>query len=686
MLEKGCAAVETAYVLKESIVEAVSRAASRAVDVPFGVVDTEMNIRLLRGGGEFGKNVSALIEGGLSGAGAEARAAALALRVAHVERGGRVLCYVIAPSGRGELAADYLKVLIAAECDAEGGKGTAERKRTMLVSQLAGSGRIDSEAESYLSSFGYLRDEPRCAVLFAASGGAEDGDGPFVEIERRAEQLGLFGAQDIYGCADAWQMIVFKTVAGVERAAFAEETRRTARRVAELLPDGVKLSVCVGSAYPRAELLHNSYSEAAYLYLRRGGRGEDAECLFIDDFIFEWLFSNLDGAARKCLTRDISAALCAGRDMPETAAALSEADCSPIRCAGALSVHRNTILQRMRKMKDNAALDPLHSIRDRVALRACVLHRTKKTVWNGGVIVQPGSVVSDGLKHLSELLYKKSGGNFQINMHTISTSGDNYKLLGMLMSGALNIVVSSAIALCPYTDNKVFTLHLPFLFDSADEAGYLAREVILPDLRGGLDEAGIICPSLWSLGWRYITSSGVPIRTPDDLRGRRIRILASPAIRNYFARLGAIPIQIYYNNIKDALASKMIDSQENPYKNILDMEFYKYQEFVTELRIWYSMEALCFSQSSWNELDAYKQEMLSEAINESDAWVLKRQAESNLAAKNELLRLGMKAVVPTAEEEAMWRNSVRPLYESEQRRDFLTKIMTAKRRYAKDIR
>ena len=477
-------------------------------------------------------------------------------------------------------------------------------------------------------------------------------------------------------------MIVFKAAADEERAARAREIEETARRVAELLPEGAKLSVCAGSVYPRAELLHNSYSEAAYLYSRRGGMGESGECLFIDDFIFEWLFSNLDGAARRSLTRDISSALGAGREMAETAAALSEEDCSPIRCAGALSVHRNTILQRMRKMKENTALDPLHSVRDRVALRACVLHRTKKTVWNGGVIVQPGSVVSDGLKHLSELLYKKSGGSFQINMHTISTSGDNYKLLGMLMSGALNIVVSSAIALCPYTDNKVFTLHLPFLFDSAEEADYLAREVILPELRDGLDEAGIICPSLWSLGWRYITSSGSPIRTPEDLRGRRIRILASPSIRNCFARLGAVPIQIYYNNIKDALASKMIDSQENPYKNILDMEFYKYQEFVTELRMWYSMEALCFSQRSWLELDAEKQKMLREAVDESGAWVLRRQAESNLAAKNELLRLGMKAVVPTAEEEAMWRATVRPLYETEPRRDFLTRIMKAKRSYA----
>ena len=670
--------------LKESTVEAVARAASQAVDTPLCVADAGLNVRLLlNDDGAFGKNAASLAACG-GEAGAAQRAAELSLRIEPVERGGRTLCYVITPEGRGEAAADYMKVLIAAECglDAEEDAAAPERRRTMLVSQLAGSGRIDSEAESYLSALGYQRDVPRCAVLFAASGGGTEAEGPFAAIERRAGELGLFGAQDIYGCADAGQMIVFKAAADEERAASAREIEETARRVAELLPQGAKLSVCAGSVYPRAELLHNSYSEAAYLYSRRGGMGESGECLFIDDFIFEWLFSNLDGAARRSLTRDISSALGAGREMAETAAALSEEDCSPIRCAGALSVHRNTILQRMRKMKENTALDPLHSVRDRVALRACVLHRTKKTVWNGGVIVQPGSVVSDGLKHLSELLYKKSGGSFQINMHTISTSGDNYKLLGMLMSGALNIVVSSAIALCPYTDNKVFTLHLPFLFDSAEEADYLAREVILPELRDGLDEAGIICPSLWSLGWRYITSSGSPIRTPEDLRGRRIRILASPSIRNCFARLGAVPIQIYYNNIKDALASKMIDSQENPYKNILDMEFYKYQEFVTELRMWYSMEALCFSQRSWLELDADKQKMLREAVDESGAWVLRRQAESNLAAKNELLRLGMKAVVPTAVEEAMWRATVRPLYETEPRRDFLTRIMKAKRSYA----
>ena len=160
--------------LKESTVEAVARAASQAVDTPLCVADAGLNVRmLLNDDGAFGKNAASLAACAGGEAGAAQRAAELSLRIVPVERGGRTLCYVITPEGRGEAAADYMKVLIAAECglDAEEDAAAPERRRTMLVSQLAGSGRIDSEAESYLSALGYQRDVPRCAVLFAASGG-----------------------------------------------------------------------------------------------------------------------------------------------------------------------------------------------------------------------------------------------------------------------------------------------------------------------------------------------------------------------------------------------------------------------------------------------------------------------------------------------------------------------------------
>lgn len=680
--------------LNESVISAVSRAVGHSLDVPACVLDLELKQRLVLGGeGErFAEDLSRLLESA-SGPDEAARIAdAASVYWAQCEADGRTVCYIAAPAERGELAAAYLKVLIQAECrmDAEGGAEEEGRKRSMLVSQLAGSGRIDSEAESYLGALGYERDILRCAVLCVVetASGHHDGEVPFISLERWAAGAGILSREDIYGYADAGQMIVFKAVPGADYTSYAGEIKSMAASMSEYISERssglAELSVYAGSAYQGVSLLHKSYAEAAYLYSRHGGTG--GSCLFINDFIFEWLYSNLDGAARRNLARDISSALDENQEISATAVRLSLSDCSPIKCAEALGVHRNTVLQRIRKIKERTALDPLHSVRDRVALRACVINRTRRTVWNGGVIVQPGSVLSLGLRHLSELLYEKSGGGFQLNIHTVSTSGDNYKLFGMLMSGALNVVVGSTIALCPYTDNKALTLHLPFLFKSPDEAEYVVRTTVLPELRDSLDEAGIICCGLWSMGWRCLTSRGTPIRVPSDLKGRRIRILASASIRDYFAGLGAVPLQIYYNNIKDALASNIINCQENPYKNILDMEFYKYQDYVTELPIWYSMEALCISKKSWLELDVERQEMFRQAAEESGAWVRRRQVETNRAAKEELVRLGMKVIVPTDDEMAVWRRSVRPLYEAESRREFLTKIMKAKRRYAKSRR
>lgn len=679
--------------LNESVTEAVARAAGHALDTPACVVDAAMTVRLTLGDadGAFEARVSRMLEGVCGEAEAAAAAAASSLCWAPCDAEGRRLCFIAAPEDRGELTAAYLRVLILAEYRAgeEDEPEEGDRKRAMLVSQLAGSGRIDSEADSYLSAFGYERDILRCAVLCVVETAEGAGGGaPFISLERWAAGAGILSSEDIYGYVNAGQMIVYKAVADADYLSYAEEIRKMAESMSAYLAERssgrAKLFVYAGSAYPRASLLHKSYAEAAYLYSSRGGSGEP--CLFINDFIFEWLYSNLDVSARRNLTRDISDALDENREIAATAVRLSLSDCSPIKCCEALGVHRNTVLQRMRKIKERTALDPLYSVKDRVALRACVIHRARRTVWNGGVIVQPDSVLSLSLRHLAELLLQKSGGSFRLDIHTVSTSGDNYKLLGMLMSGALNAVACSTIALCPYTDNKALTLHLPFLFKSADEAEYVVNGTVLPELRESLDKAGIICPCMWSMGWRYLTSRGAPIRVPSDLKGRRIRILASASIRDYFAGLGAVPLQIYYNNIKEALASNIINSQENPYKNILDMEFYKYQDYVTELPIWYSSEALCFSKRSWLELDAERQEMLREAVDETSVWVRVKQAEINAAAKEELIRLGMKVVVPTEQETAAWRESVRPLYEAESRREFLTKIMKAKRRYAKNGR
>ena len=483
-------------------------------------------------------------------------------------------------------------------------------------------------------------------------------------------------------------LLIFKAVSSLDCGGYREEIETLVKRLSagftEISGNGRELHAFVGSAYDQAEQLHLSYGEADYLFANQEyclPQGES--CAFVNNFLFEYLFSRMDSGLQKNLIQDIQAMLDSSPALAETAVALACSDFSPIHCAKALGLHRNTVLQRLQKMKATMALDPLYSTWDRVALHVYALQKTKKTVWNCGIIVQPSSVLYQGLRHLAEELHKGSGGTFQLNIHTISTSGDNYKLFNMLVEGALDLVVGSTIALQPYTEGRTSTLQLPFLFDSEEEAEYILQHTVLPELRGSLSEAGILCPVIWSMGWRYLTSRGTPIRTPEDMRGRRIRILASSSIEEYFSSLGAEPLQIYYNNIREALSSGIISCQENPYSNILSMEFYRYQDYVMELPLWYSMEAFCLSEKAWLALEEPRQELLRQCIQETSRWLSKKQRQMNQQAKEELQRLGMTVVVPSEEEEALWRDTIRSFYTGEKHQGFLNKIQEAKRQYAK---
>lgn len=607
--------------------------------------------------------------------------------------GGELVCYLVVLDREGARIAAYAQTLLQVKrlADQQSRMELNARKRNLLANQLAGAGVIDTEVESYFRALNYTADLPRCAVLCVPVRSGErrmSAQGREVEaaMERWAGESGVLGQEDIYAMLNTGCLLVFRAVRDPDSGREEAETlvNALARYLLSATGGRVEVRGCVGSVYRAAGQLHKSYEEANYLYSnfeacsRQGGL-----CLFIQSFLLEYFFSGLDAPLRRSLLRDLSATLVRHPALEDTALALAHSGNHPAQSARELEVHRNTITQRLQKLRSTLDLDPLHRVRDRAALHLYAVQRAKKTVWNAGIIVQPGSVLYQGLQHLSESLYQNSGGTFQLDLHTISTSGDNRRLFQMLASGTLDMVVGSTIALDSFTDGAAATLQLPFLFDSEEEAEYILSRTVVPELQERLENTGVECLDIWSMGWRYLTSRDTPIRVPDDLKGRKIRILASERIKNYFNHLRAVPLQIYYNNIREALAANIIVCQENPYSNILDMEFYHYQDYVTELPLWYSMEALCVSRQSLSQLDEGRRAMLLQTAAESSGWLRVRQRKVNARAKEELVANGMHVVVPTREEVALWRETIQPLYRGELRQEFLEKLLGAKKQYAK---
>lgn len=560
-------------------------------------------------------------------------------------------------------------------------------KRRLLASQLFGGGRLDFEIDSNFEAVKCKKDIPRCAVLLNVSlPDDETTTGAIADvIEKWGWDNGLLTKEDICGFVNN-SIVIFKAVESLFYQEYSKSVDRMSRAVimhiAELLEYQAIGNAFVGSAYPRADQLYKSFEEAKYLHSNFDYYGQyQKTCYYINDHIFEYLYSKLNIREQENMIRDFKISVEKSDIISSLMMPMAIHNMSPKMCAGALGIHINTMQQRLKKMKEKTGIDPLHDVRDRALVHIYAVQNNKKTIWNAGVIVQPGSVLFQGLCNLSEILNEKSKGTFQLNIHTVATSGDNFRLFGLLRERELDMAVGSTIALRQLASPKISVLQYPFLFDSEEEARFVLRNLVLPEIQSSLSEVEVICFDIWSMGWRYLTSKNAQIRVPEDMKGRRIRILASDDIKTFFEEMGAVPVQIYYNNIREALASDMIECQENPYNNIWNMRIYEYQKYITEIKMFYSMEACCVARQSWSELEKSKQNMLKEAIKENSRWVLKQQKAVNRLARHKLMKEGLEVVVPTKEEIDMWKEESRTIYEKTRYRDFLSKIEDMKSRY-----
>src|SRR6266542_5495273 len=71
----------------------------------------------------------------------------------------------------------------------------------------------------------------------------------------------------------------------------------------------------------------------------------------------------------------------------------------------------------------------------------------------------------------------------------------------------------------------------------------------------------------------------LPINTPDDLKGFKIRVPVSPLWTSMFRAFGASPASINFSEVYSALQTKVVEGQENPLSVIDIAKLYEVQKY-----------------------------------------------------------------------------------------------------------
>src|SRR5690625_1078998 len=171
--------------------------------------------------------------------------------------------------------------------------------------------------------------------------------------------------------------------------------------------------------------------------------------------------------------------------------------------------------------------------------------------------------VIDAMNKFGELITEKTHGEVEVEYYPDGQLGGERELIELTQSGAIDITKVSGSALEGFSDiYSIFSI--PYLFD--DEEHYykvLEDEKIKETVYQSTEDQGIIGLTYYDSGARNFYMTDGPIEEPDDLKGKKVRVMASEMAIRTVELLGASPTPMGSGEVYTSLQQGIIDGAEN---------------------------------------------------------------------------------------------------------------------------
>ena len=268
----------------------------------------------------------------------------------------------------------------------------------------------------------------------------------------------------------------------------------------------------------------------------------------------------------------------------------------------------------------------------------------------------------------ADMVKERTQGRINIKLYpgVSLIQGDQTREFSALRQGVIDMAVGSTINWSPQV-KELNLFSMPFLMPDYAAIDALTQGEVGKDIFTRLDKAGVV-PLAWGEnGFREVTNSKRPIKTPEDLKGMKLRVVGSPIYSDTFSALGANPTQMSWADAQPALASGAVDGQENPLFLFTVLKMHTVgQKYVTT---WgYVADPLIFVVnkeiwSSWTPADqAIVRQAALDAGKEEIALARKGLTEADKPLLKDIAGMGVTVTQLTPAEREAFVKATRPVY------------------------
>ncbi|WP_243008897.1 DctP family TRAP transporter solute-binding subunit [Clostridium sp. AM58-1XD] len=240
------------------------------------------------------------------------------------------------------------------------------------------------------------------------------------------------------------------------------------------------------------------------------------------------------------------------------------------------------------------------------------------------------------LKVMADYINDNSNGTITATAFYDTALGDATSMVQGLQQGTVDIGVSGTAYFSGLVP-EVEVFQLPFLFSDLESARAAingpAKDAIFEKLSG----AGLVGLSFWENGFRELSNNVKPIKTPDDMKGIKMRTLPAEIQVETWKAMGALPATIDASELYTALQQGTVSAQDNPLHEIASRKFYEVQPYITMTDAVYTPFLMAMSETTWNKLSDSQKDLIMKAAEVGQEEQLKLTDEAQAAAKQTLI-------------------------------------------------
>ncbi|MEO8303380.1 MAG: TRAP transporter substrate-binding protein DctP [Betaproteobacteria bacterium] len=199
-----------------------------------------------------------------------------------------------------------------------------------------------------------------------------------------------------------------------------------------------------------------------------------------------------------------------------------------------------------------------------VASHACAQQTVDKAVeLKLSTAVGPAFALGGAGERWAKLIVEASAGKLAVKVHSgASLAGrDPAREFAALAIGDADLAVGSSLFWSTQV-GELNVIGLPWLVPDAKALEALIVGAMKERLDAAIERAGAVPLAYAPLGPRALATTKVPVRTPDDMAGMRVRIASAPLVADLFFALRASPRSMTFAEAQTSMRAGTIDAQE----------------------------------------------------------------------------------------------------------------------------